>query len=99
MEPKIDFDSLMATLASRDAPPPKVVVNIERVLQAAESQRPLLWRNCAIASVMAAAAALAVTFTLSFSAPSEATVDSLDEVYQECENAFAFYSYSEMTGR
>lgn len=99
MEPKIDFDSLMATLASRDAPPPKVVVNIERVLQAAESQRPLLWRNCAIASLVATAAALAITFTLGFSSPSEASADSLDEVYQECESVFAFYSYSDMTGR
>lgn len=99
MGPRMDFDSLMETLAACDAPPPAVTVDVASVLQTVESRRPLLWRNCAIASVMAAAAALAVTFTLSFSAPSEATVDSLDEVYQECENAFAFYSYSEMTGR
>ena len=99
MEPKIDFDSLMASLASRDAPVPKVAVDVGRVLQIAESRRPLLWRDCAIASLIATAAALAITFTLGVNSPAETPADSLDEVYQECESVYAFYSYSDMTGR
>ena len=99
MEAKMNFDALMETLAARDAAPPAVTVDVERVLQTAESRRPLLWRNCAIASLLATAAALAITFTLGFNAPAEAAADSLDEAYQECENTFAFYSYADMTGR
>lgn len=99
MEPKKDFDDLMKSLAELEAPAPKVVVDVKRVLETAESRRPLLWRNCAIASLVAMAAALAIAFTLWGGAPSEAATDSLDEVYQECENVFAFYSYSDMTGR
>ena len=99
MDAKKDFDSLMESLVAREVAAPKVVVDIERVLRTAESRRPLLWRNCAIAALIATAAVLTITFTLGFNAPVESSTDSLDEIYQDCENVFAFYSYSDFTGR
>lgn len=93
------FDALMQAMAEKDAPAPAVRVSLDRVYAAVDLRRPQLWRDCAYVSLLAVAAVAVLGFTLGLGSTGGTPADALDEVYAECENVVAYYSYTDLTAK